>query len=121
MQERASIILSAGRSCFVKCLGCYNFFGKSEDLTKTSIILDFLARAKRSGIEKVTIGGGDPLSRPDIIDLLTQVKGMGFKINVDTVGTPLLGPAETIFFGHRQVNQVSANSISSLVDNIGIP
>lgn len=121
MHRRASIILSAGRSCFVKCLGCYNFFGKSESLTPIPVIAKFLAHAKEIGIEKVTIGGGDPLSRPDIICLLSQIKSIGLKINVDTVGTPFLGQAETIFFGQRQVRQIPVSSFTLLVDRVGIP
>lgn len=115
------VIISAGRSCFTKCSGCYNFFGKYPEPTKTEIILGFLKVLSKNGIEKVTIGGGDPLSRKDIIFLLSGIKRLGFKINLDTVGTVFIGQAHTIFYGFGIVEKVNPYAIKPFVDLLGIP
>lgn len=121
MEQKLSIILSAGRSCFVKCPGCYNFFGKNKTLTSTETLKDFLGYAHSTGVHKVTIGGGDPLSRPDILDLLRYLREREFRVHLDTVGTPLLGDTETYFYGNFAVPAVSARELAILVDLIGIP
>lgn len=121
MRNQLSINLSVGRSCFVQCTGCYNYFGKNKENISTPTILNFLAYAKKMGLQKVTLCGGDPLSRSDIVNLLEQIKGLGFFINLDTVGTPLLGSARTIFFGRQEVEAINPKTLASLVDLLGIP
>lgn len=121
MRERLSLNISVARSCFVKCLGCYNHFGNSPNLTSTPNLLLFLISAKKRGFTKVTFCGGDPLSRPDIIDLLKKVKEIGFFISLDTVGTPILGSASTIFYGRSLVPKVNEADLAKYVDSVGIP
>jgi MoaA/NifB/PqqE/SkfB family radical SAM enzyme len=121
MRERLSLNVSVARSCFVKCLGCYNHFGNAPNLISTPNILLFLIAAKKRGFSKVTFCGGDPLSRPDIIELLKKVKGLGFFISLDTVGTPILGDATTIFYGRSLVEKIDEADIAKYVDSIGIP
>jgi len=117
----ASINLAVGRSCFVKCAGCYNQFSKNAELVSNETILAFLAYAKERGIGSVTYCGGDPMSRPKIVDLLAATKRMGLVVKMDTVGTPLLRDAETIFFGRHHVKKVSVTDVAPFVDQIGIP
>lgn len=119
MQAVKSIILSAGRACFVCCKGCYNFFGKNKDLTPTSTIIDFLK--KIDGIQKITVGGGDQLSRPDIIQLLSKIKKLGYRIYLDTVGTSFLSDANTVFHSNGNVSYIDPIKIKPYVDLIGIP
>jgi len=121
MRERLSLNISVARSCFVKCLGCYNHFGQSLNLISTENILCFLNAAKKKGYTKVTFCGGDPLSRPDIIDLLKKIKTLGFFISLDTVGTPILGEATTIFYGRSLISKVNEADLAKYVDLIGIP
>src|SRR5439155_21322953 len=49
------------------------------------------------------------------------IKELGFVVNLDTVGTPLLGAVGTVFYGRRPVPQVEAGLLARLVDLIGIP
>lgn len=121
MRERLSLNISVARSCFVKCLGCYNHFGNSPHLTSTENILSFLSAAKKKKFAKVTLCGGDPLSRPNIIDLLKRIKSLGFFISLDTVGTPLLNEAKTVFYGSSVINKISEIDIANYVDIVGIP
>ncbi len=121
MRERLSLNISVARSCFVQCLGCYNHFGNTPNLTSTENILSFLSAAKDRGFTKVTLCGGDPLSRPDIINLLQKIKSLNFFISLDTVGTPILGEAKTIFYGSSFIPKVDEADIAKYVDLVGIP
>src|SRR3990167_317111 len=102
-------------------LGCYNHFGSTPNLTSTENILSFLSAAKKRGYSKITLCGGDPLSRPDIIELLREIKKLGFFIVLDTVGTPILGEASTIFYGRSLVKKINEADIAKYVDIVGIP
>ncbi|HEV3157142.1 MAG TPA: radical SAM protein [Candidatus Baltobacteraceae bacterium] len=116
-----SVIISAARTCFVYCRGCYNHFGRNKDIAPTSAITRFAERLAGTGMSKLTIGGGDPLSRYDIIALLESLKRLGFKINLDTVGTPLLGSVSTYFNGRVQINHIDSTKLLGRVDRLGIP
>lgn len=115
-----SIILSASASCFVACPGCYNYFGKHVIDTPT-IIAFMKTMHQRYGTTKVTVGGGDPLTRPDIIDLLQALKELGLKLHLDTVGTAFLGNAHIKFMGKGIVPQVNCAEVARIVTLIGIP
>lgn len=121
MRERLSLNISVARSCFVKCLGCYNHFGNSPNLISTDNILYFLSAAKKRKFTRVTLCGGDPLSRPNIIDLLKKIKTLGFFISLDTVGTPILDEVKTIFYGSSLIPKVNEADIAKYVDLVGIP
>ncbi|MFJ8442302.1 radical SAM protein [Kitasatospora griseola] len=115
-----SVILSAGKSCFVACPGCYNYFGRT--ITETSQVLRFAAGLRdRFGIGKITVGGGDPLTRPDILPLLTGLNDLGLRIHLDTVGTAFLGAAQIRFMGKGTVDRVAADEVAAVSDVIGIP
>lgn len=119
MRQQLSLNLNLGAGCFVSCPGCYNHFGKS--FVSALVILNFLEFMRSYGISKVTIGGGDPLTYPNILDLLEKIKEQGFTIQLDTVGTPLLDQTRSIFFKRVIVEQLDALRLAKLVDLIGIP
>lgn len=115
-----SIILSAGKSCFVACPGCYNYFAPT--LVDTPAILTFAAAyQQRFGLTKITVGGGDPLTRPDLIALLRGLRAMDLSISLDTVGTAFLRDAQIRFMGHGTTPRVDVVTVAELVDVIGIP
>ena len=84
-------------------------------------ILAFLAYAYERGISRVTLGGGDPLSRPNILAMIKAVKQIGYHIRLDTVGTPLLGETQSIFFGNNAVAAIPATALTGQLDIIGVP
>lgn len=117
--ESKHLIIAASNDCFVKCRGCYNFWGANKQIVSTECILNFLKQLDSERIEKITVSGGDPLIRPDIIELLSEIKGLRYKINMDTVGTGLLANTESV--SGKTVKQIDAQKLSELVDVIGIP
>ncbi len=107
--------------CFVSCKGCYSF-SRNENFNQeldTKTIVDFLKYAYFRGIKKVTLCGGDPLTRKDIVNLLKQIKNIGMFITLDTVGTTLIRDVKC---GNNIIyNKVDIHKIAELVDTIGIP
>jgi organic radical activating enzyme len=64
------------QKCFLHCKGCYSF-SRTEDYSKiisTDILVSFLNYAYQRGVYKVTLCGGDPLTRCDILKLLKRIK-----------------------------------------------
>lgn len=119
-----SLILNLGTSCFVKCRGCYNHFANSVS-NNTQVEFESIARLLRSarevGLEKVTFGGGDPLSRPDLLDLLHLAKDIGYRVHLDTVGTTFLGEASTIYYGRLTFGRFDVSNLVGAVDELGLP
>jgi MoaA/NifB/PqqE/SkfB family radical SAM enzyme len=87
--------LAIGRTCFVRCPGCYQFFG-----THAPRLEDFVAIAAefaRLGTRRVTVSGGDPLTIPDLEPFIARLRAAGMiDVKVDTVGSPLLDDASRL-------------------------
>lgn len=109
------------QKCFLYCKGCYSFsrVEKCGQIIPTEKIVSFLKYAYKNGTRKVTLCGGDPLTRKDIIDLLKKIKKIGFKISLDTVGTSIIRAIKQN--GNTIIKKTSAKQLAKLVDNIGIP
>lgn len=105
------------QKCFLYCKGCYSFsrIEKCNQMIPTDNLISFLKYAYEQGIKSVTLCGGDPLTRNDIIDLLKQLKNIGYTISLDTVGTSIIKP-----YGKNGKTK-SAKELAQFVDNIGIP
>ena len=109
------------QKCFLYCKGCYSFSRteKCGQLVPSKIIVEFLRYAYNKGIDKVTLCGGDPLTRKDIINLLKQIKNIGYLISLDTVGTSII--KDIVVNDKIIINRTPAKEIAQLVDIIGIP
>ena len=109
------------KSCFVYCKGCYSYSREEncKSVLSSNQIVEFLQYAYvERNISKVTLCGGDPLARDDIIELLQKIKDIGYIISLDTVGTPLIKDAYT---NKKLIKKVNAKRFADLVDVIGIP
>lgn len=114
--------LAIARSCFVKCRGCYNHFSDQRDLVSPVDIGAFLDYCnQRVPITKVTLCGGDPLSRPDIVTLVRSIAELGIPAKLDTVGSAFLGRQKLRFFGAGTVEYVDPESILPYVQAVAIP
>lgn len=99
------------------CPGCYNFF--SEGLASRKDIFIFVKFLKEEyGLEKVTICGGDPLSRTDIFNILFDIKSLNLKINLDTSGLPLLHDESA---SNNIIKKIPVSKIIRFVDLLGLP
>ncbi|MBL6440924.1 radical SAM protein [Streptococcus suis] len=114
------LILCIANKCFVKCPGCYHIFPKSpEEITNIKMV-NFLDSAIENGLTKVTFAGGDPLTRQDIPELIEFCYNKQMKINIDTVGTPLLKSCST-YDRQKDIEQIIDFTFLSKVNYVGIP
>lgn len=88
--KHKSLIIQASNRCPCCCLGCYNHFANSEDIPTEQIVRFAKNYIHRFDTKKVTISGGDPLMRKDIVRLLDDLMGLGIAISVDTVGLSIV-------------------------------
>lgn len=109
------------QSCFVHCKGCYSFSRQEEKgkVAPTEKLIDFLEFAYDSGCHKITLCGGDPLARVDIIELLKKIKEIGFFISIDTVGSPII--RDIVNDKGVYIKKVNTEELVKFVDVIGIP
>jgi pyruvate-formate lyase-activating enzyme len=114
--------LAVARSCFVQCRGCYNHFSDESELVSADVVRAFLDYCNRqSRVAGVTLCGGDPLSRSDIISLVSGITELGIPVKLDTVGTSFLGPSKLRFFGSGSVPKTDPAELLPLLNWIGIP
>lgn len=114
------LMISASSSCFTACPGCYNHFSGTS--MPTEDLLAFCAKLQsKLGLERVTVAGGDPLARPDILTLLDGLNALGLRVILDTVGLPLLGAASLRFKGAGDIAALSAEELAQRAALIGIP
>lgn len=108
------------QKCFLYCKGCYSFSRTEEygKMVETDILVSFLKHAYEKGLRKVTLCGGDPLTRDDIIDLLQKLKKIGYNISLDTVGISIISD---VTIGNNIIKQINVEKLAKLVDEIGIP
>jgi organic radical activating enzyme len=110
--------LAIGSRCFVRCAGCYQFFGIADpDLT---LMEESAAKFARLGIRAVTLSGGDPLTIRRLPQFLDRMRSRGIAdIKVDTVGTGLLqlGADDHAW----TVSERRVDDLMSRVDHLALP
>lgn len=116
-----SIVLAIGKSCFLACRGCYNNFSCEEEVPKEEVITFVKYLKENHDISKVTVGGGDPLSRKDIVEILKEIKSLGIFINLDTTGLPLLFDTKVIFNGDGIGRKLEVADVINNIDVLGLP
>ena len=74
--------------CNLRCSYCDSMYaveGPDYEQMNVAQVLD--AVKKFSGITHVTLTGGEPLIHQDVEDLLSQLSGDGYQVNIETNGT----------------------------------
>lgn len=75
--------------CNYRCPFCHNaelFSGKPEEVMSTDAFLEYLQ--KRQGLlEGVCVSGGEPTGDPNLEQLLTNIKALGYAVKLDTNGS----------------------------------
>jgi len=74
--------------CNLRCEHCYNAenLGCGEDEMKTPDVIKALDELKFFGVEKLKIGGGEPMMRPDLFDIYAHARELGFEVSYSTNG-----------------------------------
>lgn len=113
------INLCIAKQCFLNCPGCYNIFSNSKEIS-TGEVIAFIEYAKERGLEKVTISGGDPLTRSDIELIIKKCIDLELKINIDTVGLTLIGSKVTRG-NKKSIPKFRNIELLKKIGNLGIP
>lgn len=84
-----SLRISITGRCNVNCLYCHHdgILPQAYEMTPEEIFQ--ISRIARDiGIEKIRLSGGEPLIRPDIVEIVEKVSSLGFKdVSITTNGT----------------------------------
>jgi radical SAM protein with 4Fe4S-binding SPASM domain len=83
-----SMAIEITKECNLKCVHCYLSAGDgAEDELTTEEIKDLLRSAKELGAVSVSIGGGEPLMRPDYLDIIKYALSLDLLVALGTNGT----------------------------------
>lgn len=87
-----SLRISITNRCNVKCFYCHHDGIISQDYEMSPSEIEKIARvAKKIGIKKIRLSGGEPLIRKDITEIVNRIAKLGFQdVSLTTNGT-LLG------------------------------
>lgn len=77
--------LEVTRACLTRCRLCYVSSGedRADNLTKEELFAA-IDRMAEMGLEAVALSGGDPLARPDVMDLLEHIVARGMRAGIST-------------------------------------
>lgn len=120
MKKIPSLIISAGKGCFTCCRGCYQYFGKKQ--VSTDDLISFIKKYKEKfDLEKITLAGGDPMTRKDIVYLVNELYKMNLKIYMDTVGKNFLKNSDIVFKDYGTAEYIRPSILKEKISKIGIP
>lgn len=93
-----SLRISITNRCNVKCFYCHHDGIVPQDYEMTPNEIERIVTvAKKIGIEKIRLSGGEPLVREDIVDMVSRIATVGFRdISLTTNGILLEKYAEKL-------------------------
>lgn len=108
----SNIRISLAKQCNLACIYCHREGEKgSEDQLPAADIAEILAVSAKFGIKSVKFTGGEPLLRPDLLEIVRSVP-QGMESSLTTNGTLLAGLARDLkAAGLKRVN-VSLDSLN---------
>lgn len=109
-------------SCPLQCPYCSNpmdFASVKKELT-TEEWLDVFRQARAMGATQLGLSGGEPLTRPDLVELITEARKMGFYTNLITSGVGMdaskVAELKQAGLDHIQVSfQASSEDLNNLI------
>jgi radical SAM protein with 4Fe4S-binding SPASM domain len=108
------IYLSVTNACNLRCRHCSSgsTHGTENELTLAEIT-DIFGQAARAGVFQANITGGEPLLRPDIMEILEIGTGSGLSVSLTTNGTLLTNTAA------RRLSHLPLHYIVLSLDGVG--
>lgn len=120
MRKNPSLIIAAGKGCFTCCRGCYQYFGKSQ--VPTEDLISFIKKYKEKfNLEKITLAGGDPMTRKDIVYLVNELDKLNLKMYMDTVGKNFIKSSDIVFQDCGKAEYIDPKILKGKISKIGIP
>lgn len=82
------VVLNSTFRCNLRCGYCYGqYFSKEEKDFTTEELLSLIDDLARLGCCSITLGGGEPLLRSDIGQIIERIKSVGIECGMNTNGT----------------------------------
>ncbi|TXH86881.1 MAG: heme d1 biosynthesis radical SAM protein NirJ [Rhodoferax sp.] len=109
------VIWNLIRRCNLTCLHCYSistdkeFAGELSREEVSTVMKDL----KAYGVPVLILSGGEPLLRPDILDIANEARDMGFYVGLSTNGTLIDAPLA------KKIAAVGFNYVGISLDGIG--
>ena len=100
-----SLRISITNRCNVDCIYCHHdgMLESSSEMTPDEIY-EICRIAKKLGVEKIRLSGGEPLIRPDIVEIVEKINSLDFKdISMTTNGVLLEKYADATVVGGMAV------------------
>jgi len=109
-------------ACPLQCPYCSNpmDFAKVKSELSTEEWLDVFRQARAMGATQLGLSGGEPLTRPDLVELISEARKMGFYTNLITSGIGMNADKVAEFkeagLDHIQVSfQASTEDLNNLI------
>lgn len=82
-----TVVLNITNSCNLKCVYCYGVYSERKVRNFTTQELFFLIdELAKMGTSSITLGGGEPLMRPDIGELIDYIKSKNIECGMNSNG-----------------------------------
>jgi PqqA peptide cyclase len=118
-----ALIAELTHRCPLHCVYCSNplELGPRTDELSTEVWSRVFGEAAEAGVLQVNFTGGEPLARPDLVDLVRAARGTGLYVSLITSGLPLdearldelvHAGLDHIQLSFQGVHEESANEIS---------
>jgi len=79
-------VLNVTDNCCFRCIMCDQWKRKTGDELSTEKWMDILLQLKEIGIKNITLSGGEPFLRRDIIEIISYANKIGSEVGVITNG-----------------------------------
>lgn len=119
MRSPRTVRLEISSKCNLRCLYCYYFDNHAVDYTNlpTEQWLQFFVELGSMAVMDVSLGGGEPFLRPDLIDLIEGIIQNKMRFSILSNGTLINDHIAEYIAGTRRCNyvQVSVDGASPKV------
>ncbi len=90
-----NVVWNITHRCNLKCKHCYENAGRAApDELSTQQVSDGLGALSRAGVPTIAFSGGEPTSRPDMIEIVRMAKDLGMFVSMASNGYGLNDPAK---------------------------
>ena len=89
------------RGCNLNCGFCDTKWANAADAPATEESAEELVEyVRQTGVQNVTLTGGEPLLQPHIGELITALGALGYRVEIETNGSVALEPFAALAFRH---------------------
>ncbi|HJX05563.1 MAG TPA: radical SAM protein [Candidatus Nanoarchaeia archaeon] len=114
MRKLVEVAYEITHKCNLKCNHCYNnhlWLGPDKEEMSTEQALKALDKLRNFGVEKLKIGGGEPLLREDLFVVHDYAIALGFEVNFSSNGLLINDKMESILRHNVEKIQISLDGI----------